>query len=266
MNKLTAHPVIIFTASFLIVIAVYFLMTRTSTSSIINDAASLYEQGEVATTVFEREQKFNNALQLYLDLEKTFDPRYSNGKIYYNIANTFYQLNQYPFAILYYAKALTLNNDARIHENLQTVREKANVSPPQYSASLIETISLKNWLSLPTRLQLFGLSALISFALFSLIIWRYLPLVGMIGGLFACIAFFFLATSVLGLLFSPKEAVVVNSEYLRKGASPEFASVIEEPIRAGSIVRVVGQEKNWLKVLYHENKVGFIPEKSLRKV
>lgn len=266
MNKLSIHPVIIFTASFAIVILIFYLMTHSSTSEIINNAATRYAEGETATTVFERQQNFNNALQLYLDLEKTFDPRYSNGKLYYNIGNTFYQLGEYPFAILYYTRALALNGDARIRENLQTAQEKAHVKPPRFSASIIETLSLNKWLSVTSRLQFFGLSALGGFVFLSLFIWWNFPLLRVTGLVFSLIAAFFLLTILLDLFFGPQEAVLINGENLRKGASVEFASVIEEPLSAGTVVRVIGQEKEWLKVVASDDKMGFVPEKSLRKI
>lgn len=243
-------------------------MTRSSTNDIIKDAASRYAKGENATTVFQRQQEFNQALQLYLDLETRFDPRSSNGKLYYNIGNTFYQLGEYPFAILYYTRAMALNNDARIQENLRTAREKAEVEAPKTSASLSSTFSLENWLSFPSRIQLFSITALLGLLLLSLTIWRPQATLRLVSFLFMAVSAFFLLTVLIELFFSPQEAVLVSSENLRKGASPEFASVMEEPIRAGSIVEVVGQEHQgaWLKVIYNGDKIGFIPVKSVRKV
>lgn len=266
MSKYTSNPIIIFVFSFMLIMSIFYYMTHSSTSDIINDAASRYAAGEAATTVFERQNEFNKALGLYLDLETRFDPRSSNGKLYYNIGNTFYQLGEYPLAILYYTRALALNSDARIKENLRTAREKANVLAPKTQESLLDTFFLKNWFSLPSRIQLFSLFAALALGLFSASL--FYGVFRFPSYIFMALTAFFLLGILAGLFISPQEAVVITSENLRKGASLEFANVSEQPLPAGSLVEVVGEETqgSWLKVIYNETQVGFIPAKSVRKV
>jgi len=266
MGRINEHPIIVFVISVALVATIFFIMTHSSTTDIIDDAARLYTEGEKAQTVFDRQTKFNQALQLYLDLEKRSDLPYSDGKLYYNIGNTFYQLSEYPLAILYYYKAQQLNNDARIRENLKTALEHAHVTEPKGLQSIADTVALNDWTALSTRWQLFSAAAIIAIGLFSLWIWLENPLYRLGGYVFAGISAFFLFTLLLDFLLSPQESVLINSENLRKGASTEFASVTEEPIPAGSLVYVVGEEGGWLKIMVNEEKVGFVPGTSVRRV
>ncbi|CRX38926.1 tetratricopeptide repeat protein [Estrella lausannensis] len=268
MYKVSLSPIVIFIVSFTIVIALYIFMMRHAAHTVIEEAATLYSKGENAQTVFERQKYFNQALQLYQDIENKYDPRYTNGKLYYNIGNTFYQLNQYPFAILYYLKATKLNGDTRIQENLSTARVKAGVEAPKNHGGFIDAFSLSNVFSLPTRLQIFSFTALMGFALFSITIWRYMPPVRIVSCLFFALAAFMLLGLLTEVFWGRESAVLVNGENLRKGASMEFASVLEDPLSPGSVVDVVGEEKGgeWLKVILNGDKIGYLPAKSLRKI
>lgn len=268
MYKVSLSPIVIFVISFTIVMGLYIFMMRHVAHVVIEDAANLYSKGEVAQTVFERQNYFNQALQLYQDIENKYDPRYTNGKLYYNIGNTFYQLNQYPFAILYYLKAAKLNGDPRIQENLSTARAKAGVEAPKIHSGFVDAFSLANVFSLPSRLQIFSFAALVGFALFSLTIWRPMPPVRIVSYFMFALAAFMLLGLLAQVFWGGESAVVVSGENLRKGASMEFASVLEEPLNPGSVVEVVGEEKEgeWLKVILNGDKIGYLPAKSLRKI
>src|SRR5690348_2052936 len=64
-----------------------------------------YREGEGASNAQERKMAFNDALTLYLQMEGD-NP---SAKLCYDIANTYYQLSEYGYAILYYNKALVEN-------------------------------------------------------------------------------------------------------------------------------------------------------------
>ena len=64
-----------------------------------------YSQGVSAATVAGQSAAFNAALDEFLGLEAAGNPVFGSGKLYYNIGNTYFQLEEYPRAILYYARA-----------------------------------------------------------------------------------------------------------------------------------------------------------------
>lgn len=68
----------------------------------LTDADSSYIEGEKATTLAKRQEKFNQALSLYMNLEEEYAPTHGDGKLYYNIGNTYFQLQEYPRALLYH--------------------------------------------------------------------------------------------------------------------------------------------------------------------
>ena len=64
---------------------------------------------------------FSKALELYSAIEKE---GYSSERLYYNLGNTNFKLNQYGKAILYYERALKLSpSNSDIKKNLEIVKE-----------------------------------------------------------------------------------------------------------------------------------------------
>ena len=195
-------------------------------------------------------------------------PSLGTGKLYYNIANTYFELGQYPFAVLYYYRALNLRpSDGRVELNLDTALKKLKINKPEKFSSLTSNILLHSFLPLPTRLQGFALFALLFFVLWSLYLWwprRDLKLSIILAGL----PMLFFAVSVLySYYWAPIDAVVVQASGLYRDAGIQYAKVSEKPLSAGEKVQVLEVEENhWLKVLTQDGVFGYLPENSVRLI
>ncbi len=221
----------------------------------LEQADSYYKIGETAQNLAEKEDAFNHALTLYLQLEQQRQP--ANGKLYTNIGNTYFQLNLIPQAILYYNRALKLEpNDPKSSHNLAISNDKLHLpapeSPPFLTSSLLYRI--------------FTFFACLSIALLSFTLW---------GGKEK--VFSWLATLIaLALLvfigyrhyFTPLGGILVKTSGLYLDAGEQYAQVLDKPLPAGLKVEVLSDAKEgvWIKIRTKEGAVGFIPENSLRVI
>lgn len=227
-----------------------------------------YLLAEAEQDPLKKQKNYNNALKGYATLVREHQPEFGSGKLYYNLANSFYQLGEYPYAMLYYSKALRLNpNDKNIDFNLQAVKEQMGQTLVKKRASFFE-ILLMEFLPLPLRLQLFALFCILFFACWSLFLWypkrfyKYGILLSLIIG-----AFFFV--SVLHTrYFTPIEAVIVHASFLYKGAGKQYGKASKEIVFSGSKVRVldVGNEGDWLKIITEDGSLGYVPSNSLQVI
>lgn len=225
-----------------------------------------YMAAEKASTVAERKDKFNQALQEYKKLEETYDPANGNGVLYYDIGNSYYQLEAYPWAIYYFYKALKLApNDEQIRANLNAALTKVDLPPAQQS-SFFERLFLLRGFSLPTRFQLFFFSALFFFVSLSAYFWltdrRLLNLAVPLG----LLTLFFFVNTAYERYMAPMEGVLVKAAMLYRDAGNQYAKVTEEYIVPGIKVEVLDQRENgrWLKILTPSGQLGYVTADSLQ--
>ncbi len=222
-----------------------------------------YIKGETADTLGVKEDSFNQALKYYTDLEAGHDPSSGNGKLYYNIGNSYFHLGAYPFAVLYYYKAQNLMpREDKVGNNLQVALAKLG----------LQEVKEESWgsipLSIPEKLQLFFGLTLAAFFLASLCIWtqwmwlkKGANILMLLGGVLIL---------NLGYLhyLAPIEGVLVKSTPLYRDAGLQYAKVKEEPLLSGAKVEVldVVKEGQWLKIETPAGQVGYVLHESIRVI
>lgn len=213
-----------------------------------------YQKGEAATSIEEREDFFNQALTLYTE------DSVEDGKLYFNIANCYYQLNEMGMAIWYYYKALEqLPRDVKIKENFLKAQKEAGVSISGAEKIIKQLFFVHYYLSHSEKaLALIGFSIL-GFVLGSYFIWvrktflKHLSLVI----LFICGIF-------VGSLYfesqSAKEGVFIQHSLLRCDAGMQYKEVDQRLVRAGERFKVleIVKEGQWLRVKTQAGKKGFV--------
>lgn len=235
----------------------------------LNEAYKNYTDGESARTVGERKDAFNRALDLYTDLEKKNKPTYGNGKIYYDIANTYFQLEEYPWSILYYYRALNLmpGND-RVVNNLKIALTKVGLNTDIEPQIFEKIFFFHTTYSLPQRLRLFFLFGALALGLLSIHLWwpkRLLASLGLFAGVISSIFF-------LSILYThymaPIEAVIVQATTLHRDAGEQYAQVKKEPVTAGTKVEVLSTNQNgqWLKILTPDGVLGYVLNSQIRLI
>lgn len=236
-------------------------------ASPLQEAYESYQAGERADTVAKREEVFNHALEIYVEAEKGSHPDFGNGKLYYDIANTYFQLEQYPLAVFNYYRALKLmpGNYSAQH-NLKVALDKAGVTPPNEDSIFRRIFFLQYDLSLPQRLQLFFLFSLLLIAAISCFVWKNSTLWKRAIGVFAILWVVSLLSLGYSRYFSPIEGVIINSSATYRGPGTEYAVNEGNPILAGTKVHVLEllQEGKWLKVMTSDGQIGYLQSSTLR--
>ena len=131
------------------------------------EAYSSYQKGEQAQTISERNTAFNQALEYYLQVESVA----SSGELFYNIANAYFQLQEYEKALLYYARAKELlPREQKIDVNLEIALSKISNPESWHSQYWLKLFTLKQWFSKKEMNYLFLTVLTLSFASFSLLV------------------------------------------------------------------------------------------------
>lgn len=224
-----------------------------------------YKEGEQAKTPEARKKAFNDALTHYLQLE----PSYPSGELCLNIANTYFQLGEYGFAILYYYKAQSLMpRDSQVEANLQIALQKAGVTVQ--SPSFVESYLLFFHRQMSynekavTSLVLF----FIAFAVISVHIWLPQEFLKKLAILCASIGGIFFISLVWTEYFSPPQVVIVRPTQLHRDAGEQYAVVLSNTCLPGTKLEVLGvaQEGNWVKVELPSGEVGYIAKEYIRPI
>lgn len=267
IRKILASPYSVMTAFFIFFAALFTHFYYSSANTQIEAADQSYHDGERASTIADRKTDFNKALSIYLALEKSYAPGYGNGKLYYNIANSYFQLEEYPLAALYYYRALYLSPyDSRAKNNLDLTLKKLDLPPAEPPSALSTLFFFHAVLPLPQKLQLFFLFSLATFLLASGFLWQ--PYEGLKIGSIATgiLAAVMLLSSTYSYSLESSKAVILKGTLLYRGAGKEFAPVKPEPLKPGSRVTLFHADEKWLKVETQKGEIGFVPIYSLQIV
>lgn len=234
----------------------------------IQEAYASYSTGETSDTISQRKEAFNRALALYTQLAE-HSPKYGDGKLYYNIANTYFQLEEYPWAILYYYRALALRpTDEKVKHNLAMGLKKLEIVEPLGPSTFQSLFFWHNNLSLPERLQLLFLLGILLLGCASIYIWwRQSWLIYVILVLLVCwVAILF--SVAYTRYFSPIEGVLIHTTALYRDAGEQYAKVTDQPVLQGMKVRVLDvlHEGRWLKIYTPSGEIGYVPYTTIRIV
>lgn len=225
-------------------------------------AYTLYKQGENATSPEERKKAFNDALTLYLQQ----DSNQASAELDFNIANTYYQLNEYGYAILYYYKALKINprfEEAKV--NLQIAQEKIGRSADGPNAAQKYLLFLHYQLSHNEKAIIVLCMLFFAFAFLSINLWLPQAVLKKVATIALWIAVAFSISIVWSDYFTHPEAVIVRPVALRRDAGDQYAPVVGTPLLSGTkvVVLSVDEDGNWLKVR-SGNEEGYISKEYAR--
>lgn len=268
MKSISSHPFVFFGIGLIFVIFIHMLVSQFDTvDQELNNAYKSYQKGENASTLGERIDAFNESLAIYKSLEAKYAPTYGNGKLYYNIGNSYFQLSEYPLAALYYMRALNLMpRDEKVKINLEITNNKLDVKRVISDSIFDKTFFFHHSLSLPERLQtLFVLSCAL-FILGSFFIWK--PFFGLkiLTGVTVFCFILLLGSVFYSQYIAPSYGVILKANQLYQDAGIQYRKVLDQPILPGTKVTVleVFQNGKWIKIATPDGSVGFIPSESMQ--
>lgn len=198
--------------------------------------------------------------------------RVHSGKLYYNIGNAYFRMQDLGRAILNYRRAERLMpDDVNLRQNLAFAQTKCTDKiPEKQETKVLRTLFFWHYdLSTPTRTTAFMIffPALWGFAIVRLFVNR--PLVN--WGLVASAA---LAAVLLGSLAVEawtgarnRPGVVVAPEVVaRKGDGETYQPSFSEPLHAGTEFNLREDRGQWVHVELADGRTCWLPSKSVELV
>jgi tetratricopeptide (TPR) repeat protein len=235
--------------------------------TLFQEANASYQQGEKATTFEERRHAFNQALFLYSQAEEQFGT--SNATLNHALADSYFQLGEYPWAILYYQRALKQDpRNALLKTLLEETQQKAGLPITSHDFTLTQQLLFIPFLSLSQRFEVFFWIALLTLLVCVTAIW--LPYTWMHRLATGCVILACLGLLNLGFsyYFTPLEGIIVTTTGLYREPSEQQPQIASDPLLAGTQVHVlqVLSDGNWLKIADSTGLIGYVPVSNLRLI
>lgn len=195
-----------------------------------------------------------------------------NGKLYYNIGNAYFRMEDLGRAILNYRRAAVYTpDDPNLRQNLEFARSKCQDKIEiRQKTKILNTLFFWHYdLSLRTRSELFAVFfvAIWTFALLRIFLKR--PWTGWMLGIsvFLAALFLFSVAEESWMIHGSKSGVVVSKDVVaRKGDSETYEPSFIESLHAGTEFDVVEQRPDWYRVELADGRSCWIPVKSVELV
>jgi tetratricopeptide (TPR) repeat protein len=233
-----------------------------NSEKILQEAQTSYQQGEKATTYEERKLAFNHALSLYLTLEQEAP----SADLDQALGNTYFQIGEYAWAILYYQRALKQDpQNSLLFSHLKEAQKKLGLSEEQYP---YQKKGIKPFFILSQQFQLLFWVIFFTIVLFSCTIWLSFPWIRKVAMGSAALLALLLANFLFFYYFTPLEGILVKTAGLYRAPDWNQPQLTNEPLLAGSKVQVLQttSDGNWLKIENPQGTIGYLPTLTLRLI
>jgi tetratricopeptide (TPR) repeat protein len=195
-----------------------------------------------------------------------------NGRLYYNIGNCYFRMEDLGRAIANYRRAESyLPNDPNLRQNLDYARRKRldRIDVPERTKVLKTVLFFHYDLGQRTRAGVFaaafaGLWLLLSVRL----LWRSAWL-SWLAGISAVVSLLLLGSLLVEWrhLRTVRPGVVVAAEATaRKGDGMSFEPAFTEPLHAGTEFRLLEDRGEWLEVALDDGRTCWLPAKDTERV
>jgi tetratricopeptide repeat protein len=241
-------------------------LDREQAAGLYTEATMMFRQAnELART------KPEKAMTLYQSAVMRFerivkDGGIENGKLYYNIGNAYFRMNDLGMAIVNYLRAERLTpDDPNLQHNLQYARSRRiDRIEEEQKIKVLKTLFFWHYdLSAGTRF--------IALAIISACFWitaslRIFYRKTFMNRIIICTAI--LLSLLAGSLVAEKVAVektqpgvIISPELTaRKGNSRAYEPAFEEPLHAGTEFVLIEERENWLHVELSDSRRCWVPE------
>jgi len=253
-----------------------FSLSRKLQNDLYKQANDLFQKAsDIAVSDPAKSQMlYEESLQQYLQLSDEIH----NGKLFYNIGNIYFQLEDIGKSILYYRKAaLLIPGDKNLKENLNTAREKrVDKISEQESSRIMETIFFFHYnLSSSFKSILLAISIAIVWISLSLFLLRkkFPPSWGhnfiTSTAIFSIISLIFLGSLIIDTIEihkHPGGVITTNEVIARKGDGEAYSPSFKAPLHSGLEFSLIRERQGWYYIKLPDKTQTWIPEKSAELV
>ncbi|MBS4169456.1 MULTISPECIES: hypothetical protein [unclassified Neochlamydia] len=245
----------------------FILPFSNSSVPLLEQARAAYQEAAQSNNFFHRRQSLNRLLMIYHSLDKLYCPLQGNGALYSNLAETYFNLEQYPWAAFYFYQSKRLRpRDLEVEFKLKETLAKLNIPSTQSPSLLKKVFSFHFYLSLPERLEILCVFTFLFCSLASLWIWKNWARLKILVGSVALVNLLFFCSIIYSQYFEPIEGVLIHATHLYGEKNLNLALVTLQPLRGGSKVEVLESEEQGrvLKIRTTDHLIGFISQESIR--
>ena len=237
-------------------------------SNLYSQTDSLQQLIETANKLYSQ-NKYSEALENY---QKVLQKGYVSSELYYNIGNAYFKLNNLPYAILYYEKALHLDpRNHRAKNNLEYVYTLLNVDNRE-NLFILDRIYL-------SILKLFSSNG---WAIISLIFFVLAFLLGLLfflskritvrrNSLIFGIILLILSLSALWLSYDMQryqsgnnEAIIMQTTTVKSSPSETGTEIFV--VNPGIKVKILSSDNQWVEVRLPNGKSGWVEANKMEKL
>lgn len=232
-----------------------------STEKRMKDAQTYYQKGIQASHYQERKLAFNQALFLYESMKEEVP---NSSDLNEALGNLYFELGEYPWAILYYRRALKNNLASSILSShlikaQQMLGLASTENQPQKKKSVFYSLS--------QNVTFFLGCIALTFVTASLFIWFPSPALRKLTVVCSILMTGCLVNALFFYYFPPLEGILIKSSGFYRGADLNDSQLTHQPLPAGSNVQILEMTKegNWIKI-NHAGMMGYIPTDHLRAI
>jgi tetratricopeptide (TPR) repeat protein len=211
-----------------------------------------------------QQNNFQKANELYKKL--VLEHKINSFEVYYNLANSFYRLADYPSAIFFYQKSLKIepsNDDARYNLKLVQAKIEDRIEPiPQlfykrWFKSIRELASTDTWAIF------FVAGFILSVALFGIYLLSKTIHIRRMGFYAFCLLLV-LSITFLGLSWSSfqqneqKKHAVIFAGSISVKSAPVHSSQGLFILHAGTTLEIIDELGEWVKIRLEDGKEGWV--------
>lgn len=238
---------------------ILFILVSISVSLAQSGIEHYFEQGNESY----REGQFQQAIEQY---QKIIDAGFESGKLYYNLGNCYYKLEEIGYAILYYEKAKKiLPNDSEVSLNLELARLKVidRVEMPSRFFLFEWWDKIKYFYSIPQLTRLTTILYIFSAVIF--VFFLFLKKNRIHKVFFSIFLIFLISTLFSGyVLFSniykenANQYAILLSQSVNVLSAPEENSTDVFILHEGVKIKLEDEIGDWTKIVLPDGKSGWI--------
>jgi tetratricopeptide (TPR) repeat protein len=233
----------------------------------LEQANRAFEQALTSPTPEAAQDYYRQAIAGY---EQLISAGIHNAKLYYNLGNAYFRLNDLGHAVLHYRRGLRLEpGNRQLQANLSYARsrriDQIDVSGQDQHAFFPQVFFWSNELSVPTQWTL----ALAGYCLawgcaFAHLVWRRASLLwGLAGVAFFCLIFASSTWLTQSQYMTRQAGVIVAEEVVvRKGNGESYTPQLPQPLHAGTEFVVLEARGSWLAIQLDNDTSGWIRRES----
>jgi tetratricopeptide (TPR) repeat protein len=192
-----------------------------------------------------------------------------NGKLYYNIGNAYFKMNDLGRAILNYRKAQLLTpDDPNLRQNLTFARSKClDKIPEKQEKKVLQTLFFWHYdLASKTRTIIFGFFFLTFWTLAAVRLFTKKPTLNwlLIGS--GALSLILLASLSIDAWSQSKNisgVILIPEVTARKGDSETYQPSFNEPLHAGTEFDLLEDRGQWLHIELADGRSCWVPAKTV---